>query len=168
MTAVFKIAEGRPCRACGAVLGPISSNGYDLCGNCWTSVKMSCGVSVHLSRKDDGRPVSSVTQADVNSWLAGKLLKDLKRLTNTGMVGRCEAVSGWGYGNPGAQCAKSATLMRDGHKVCGKHHGATAPVYVGDDSVNYYSVCRDIMVELAGVDGDFADVVRQVAARFPA
>lgn len=162
MAAVFKVAEGVPCRACGAVLAPMGKNDFGLCGNCWTSAILHCGGAVDLRRKDEHQP-SKITEDDVNSWLAHKLTKDVRRLTRDGMVGRCEAVSGWGYGNPGSQCAKAATEYRDGHKVCYRHKHATAPVFVSDKQADHYEMMRGNILHLAAADPLFAKMIREAA-----
>ena len=161
MEAVFKVAEGVPCHACGAVLAPVHGNEFGLCGNCWKQAVNHCGGTIDL-RKANQYKAERVTENGVNGWLAHKLVKDIRRLTKDGMVGRCEAVSGWGYGNPGTQCAKSATEHREGHKVCYRHARATAPVYVTDEQTDHYKMLSGIIRHLASVDGRFAQMIREV------
>lgn len=162
MAAVFKVAEGVPCRSCGAVLAPLGKNDFGLCGNCWTQAILYCGGTVDLRRKDQKQP-SKITEDDVNSWLAHKLVKDIRRLTRDGIIGRCEAISGWSAGNPGTQCALAAITHREGHKVCRGHFKATEPVFVSDEQSNHYEMLREIIRHLASVDGRFAQMIREVS-----
>lgn len=161
MAAIFKIAEGVPCRACGAVLAPAGGNEFGLCANCWKAVGMHCGATFDMRRGK--QRLDGITEDDVTGWLAHKLITDLKRLQRDGMVGRCEAISGWAAGHPGTQCAKPATHHRDGHRVCGKHAKATSPAYVGDVPNDPYLMLRDIMSDLTATDPRFAEIVREVA-----
>lgn len=162
MGAIYKIAQGVPCRACGAVLAPEGGNEFGLCANCWKAAAMHGGVNVDMRRTSNGR--NPMTEDVVTSWLAHKLVTDLKRLKRDGMVGRCEAISGWAAGHPGTQCAKAATHYRDGHRVCGKHAGATAPAFVGDVPNDPYLMLRDILSDLAVADRRFAEIIREVSA----
>lgn len=163
MAAVLTVAKGVPCRACGAVLAHPGRNKFDICGNCWTQVILHCSGTVDLRRRRQSKlsNPSTFTEEDVNSWLAHKLVKDIRRLTRTGIVGRCEAMSGWSSGNPGTQCACAATEHRDGHKVCGRHAKATAPVYVTDEQTDHYQMLSGIIRHLASVDVRFAQAVRE-------
>lgn len=159
-SAIYKIATGVPCRACGAVLAPASGNAFGLCQNCWNSVLVYAGHSYDMRRADPSK--SGISDQLVNSWLAHKLVKDLSRMKRDGMVGRCEALSGWSYGSPGAQCAKHATEYRDGHPVCNRHARATDPSYVGDPT-DPYLMLKAIISELADADARFAEIVAEVA-----
>lgn len=162
MAAIFKIADGVPCRACGAVLAPAHDNAFGLCAHCWTQACLFVGAEEDLRRHGGGR--GQPTDEDVTAWLGSKLVKDLKRLERTGLSSRCEAISGWAYGRPGTQCAKVATDTRDGHFVCYRHANATAPVYVGDEQSDPYIVLRDLMARLRVKDERFAAIIREVAA----
>jgi len=161
MAAIYKIAEGVSCRACGATLAPASDNAYGLCLNCWTSVKLYCGWSYDKRRNDQIE--GGITEEMVTGWLAHKLVKDLNRMKRDGMVGRCEALSGWAYGSPGSQCAKHATEYRDGHPVCYRHARATAPSFIGDPT-DPYLMLKGVIADLAATDPRFAEIIREVAA----
>lgn len=161
MTAVYKIAEGVPCRACGAVLAPAHNNEWGLCDHCWT--KLSGFAGVNFDKRRGEWDYSIIDDAKVNEWLASELVKTVKRLKKNGIAGRCEALSGWAYGTPGSQCGHVATKYRDGRRVCSLHARATNPVFVGDRESDPYEVIRDAMASLAEVDPRFAEVVREVA-----
>lgn len=162
MPRLFKIEEGVPCRACGAVSAPAHDNRWKLCDNCWTSVCLFAGISYNHARgrwNDDG-----VTDDTVTGWLARKLVKDLKRLERNGLVGRCEAVTHWQDGNRGLQCGHVATQERDGHKVCRSHAAALTNIYVTDRQADAYGTLRDILSRLVAADARLAEIVREVAA----
>lgn len=109
------LAKSIPCRACGAVRGPRAEHDNDgmeweICANCWVALQRFT---------EHGPPYSD---DDLNRWLARKLFLDLRRLQQKGIVGRCQAVSGWIYGRRGQQCALPAIIkLSDGHLVCGQH-----------------------------------------------
>lgn len=87
MATVFKVANGVPCRACGAVRAAASSNDFGLCKNCWGGVVRHCGATVDLRRRAGHKP-TEVCEEDVNSWLAHRLRLDVRRLSRDGIVGR--------------------------------------------------------------------------------
>lgn len=155
MPAAFK-TSGVPCRACGAVLATPDDNRFGLCFTCWLSARAHCGAA---AVKGD----LEVTEEGVVSWLASKLVKDITRLRRSGIVGRCEAVSGWSYGHPGSQCALPAIDHRDGHKVCGKHRTALSPTYVSDQQSDGYVMLLDMMRDLAAADPRFGEVLQEAA-----
>lgn len=160
MAAIYKIAEGVSCRACGATLAPASDNPFGLCLNCWKSVRLFA-ATIDMRRAD--ATTKTVTDEDVTGWLAHKLVKDLSRMKRDGMVGRCEALSGWAYGSPGSQCAKHATEYRDGHPVCYRHARATDPSFIGDPT-DPYLMLKSVIADLAATDSRFAEIIREVAA----
>lgn len=157
----YKVAEGVSCRACGGVLAAYHDNNFDLCKTCWTSVSLFCGAQLDMRRnRNHGRPIS---ESDVTLWIARKLEQDVRRLSNTGITGRCEAISGWAYGSPGTQCAKGATENRDGFKVCYRHARATAPQYVGSEQADQYTRFSGIILGLGRKDPRFAEMISNVA-----
>lgn len=161
MAAIYKVASGVPCRACGAVLAPAGSNEFGLCENCWTEARLHAGVTYDMRRTSPATGV--LTEDQVTAWLAHKLVKDLKRLRANGVVGRCEAVSGWVYGHQGTQCAKVATGRRDGRLVCGLHRNASQPRFVGEDPADGYEMLKVIIADLANADDRFAAIIREVS-----
>ena len=161
MAAIYKIAEGVSCRACGATLAPASDNPFALCLNCWKSVRLFSGATVDM--RSSMMATKIVTENDVTAWLAHKLVKDLSRMKRDGMVGRCEALSGWAYGSPGTQCAKHATEYRDGHPVCYRHARATDPSFIGDPT-DPYLMLKGVIADLAATDARFAQIIREIAA----
>lgn len=166
MNAIFKVAEGVPCRACGAVLAAKSDNEYGLCLTCWRSVQSAAGV--HFDMRRNTQKVPRDMGMEVASWLARKLMRDMRRTHDGYMVGRCEAISNWIEGQPGSQCAKSATEWREGHKVCARHARATSPVYVGSDKSDHYAVFTHLIASLCRKDEAFRRAVELALEREPA
>lgn len=142
------------CRACGAVRAARVDDDNDglelgVCQTCWNSF--------NRWRNSNGDP----TEDEFNQWLARKLFLDLRRLHQTGIIGRCEAVSDWLYGNRGKQCASSAITRRNGRLVCGRHLTATAPAFVEDAGRDHpYRVLGEIVRRLARVDKLFRDTLK--------
>jgi hypothetical protein len=125
------ISESVACRACGAVRGPRATSDNDgmewtVCQNCW-----------HAFGRWRGGHASDSIEADFNHWLARKLFLDLRRLDQTGIVGRCECISDWLYGRRGQQCAlRAVARLQEGHLVCRQHLNSSKRVFVDDGNPN--------------------------------
>lgn len=161
------VDNGVPCRACGGVRAPRGHNAYGVCDSCWVSIRIFSGCATDGRRHGEAitKTDADITEADVTAWLASKLVKDLKRFKRNGLVGRCEAVSGWAYGrSQGKQCAHVATQERDGHKVCRGHANATLNVYVNERQSDHYELLRDTLADLRDADPRFASIIREVSA----
>lgn len=152
MPELLTVFTGVACRTCGAVRGPRSESNNDglelgVCENCWRA----------FNRWRDER--TPATEDDFNRWLARKLFLDLRRLQQTGVVGRCEAVSDWMYGRRGQQCALPAMTRKDGHLVCGQHLSARNPAFVETtDPHQPYQMLEVIVSRLVKVDRRLLEV----------
>lgn len=164
-TAVYLIADGVSCSGCGGVLAGRHENEFSLCESCFYSVELFCGTRVNRHRTR--HPRKRITELDVSQWLANRLKREAAAFSKTGVVGRCEAISGWAYGTPGTQCARSASFRRDGHVVCATHAKASVPQYVGTETANPYTRFAAVLENLCGKDPLFAKMILDVANSLP-
>lgn len=133
------------CRACGATRAPRAEDpSLGICGNCYNQFRYSVGKHGPLD-------VDAF-----NAWLARRLYLDLRRYEQTGVIGRCEAVSEWKFDAEakarGHQCGHRAIRLRDGRRVCALHASATAPRYATEAPIDGYDHMREIMTRLARID----------------
>jgi hypothetical protein len=122
-----------------------------VCGNCWGRFTHYCG--------DDP------SADNFNKWLARQLHHTAKRLRTYGVTGRCEAVSGFIYGNRGLQCGSPAVTTRDGRRVCHSHgRVALAVEYVDESNEDVYDTFRHLIATLAKEDARFFECVQEAVA----
>lgn len=147
------LAEGVACRSCGAVRAPKAEGGFsDVCLTCWNKFTYaSKGYS------------AGAAEDNFAQWLARKVFLDIKRMERTGVIGRCEAASGWQYGRLGAQCGHTAITMRGRHRVCGLHAKADRPTFVCEPSDNPYFILQKMLVEAGKKDVSMQRCIRDAA-----
>jgi hypothetical protein len=103
------------CRCCSAV-GAVAKCDFGLCDWCWDRFRRW----LHDAK---------ATETKCNEWLAREVFMAARRLSQFGVLGRCEAMAGGdsvlidqGQLEHGRnQCKSFASQVRDGHCVCAKH-----------------------------------------------
>lgn len=146
---VFSEPPKYACRSCGAT-HLRESNLPGFCAAC----------SDTFFRFSRSRGWNGVSQNKINTWLARKLMLDLKRLALTGVTRRCEAVArgpgGWMHGF-NTQCRGHASMFRNGRRVCSQHFKATTLIFAGDRPHDPYTDLTAILAGLARTDVRFRE-----------
>lgn len=155
----FKI-EGTACSGCGGTHAIACVNDFGLCERCWTSVALSKGMEFYSTFRSLNRDFP-LSDTDVTLWIADKLEKDIGRLIKNGIVGRCEAISRWGYASSGTQCANAAHMRRDGHVVCERHARSRKIQFVGETADPYVRLAG-LIRNLSKKDQRFAKMIFDV------
>lgn len=151
--------EGMACIACGGVrAAPADGTAIEgVCLACWNGFEMGRRKLIK----------QSTIENDFNKFLARRIHTTAKRYGQTKILGRCEAISKWVQGGSrGYQCARPATMQRDGRNVCGRHGTiALRNDYVGANLIDPYQVLQDLIVRVGMADERFAALIRDAAAR---
>lgn len=137
----------RPCRLCAAKKA--SAQGfrgvprYGVCGNCWDRF-----IVWHRHRYH-----CKPTRNQFNEWLTRAFYLAAKRLKDTGVLARCEAVTGGQCGN--VQCSNAATKMRLSRPVCCVHDKIYAPTFIDQRALDPFEGLAVLMRDLARTDPRF-------------
>lgn len=164
MNALFKRQDGVGCRNCGAVqAAPETAADYGMCESCQSRYLKYCRYGNHPDN-----------EISANVWIARQLFLSARRLQKFGVTGRCEAITDGSRiefltsrgPRSGYQCARQATLLRDGRKVCAMHGKIALRILFvetgGDD--NAYGEFGRIIKELSLIDQNFLVAAEQAVA----
>lgn len=135
------------CRSCGATHAKPHDNQWKLCASCFSAVE-------YRQRK------LGLTDDAVTMFLAQRLLSDLKRAGRGKFLGRCEVISNSAAGFKGYQCAHLAADICEGRKVCESHLLTKYRTYVGEATLDEYSLFAINLQKVCQKDKRFAAAVR--------
>lgn len=163
-TSLLKRENSVACRACGALeAGPEDANGYGLCESCFRRYLKYC----RMGERSD-------SENEANIWIARQLFLSARRLEKFGVTGRCEAITDGSrveyLANQGArsgfQCARQATMLRDGRRCCNSHGKTAHLVLFVESSGNPYDEFGRIVWQMARIDRRFFDAAERALAQF--
>lgn len=152
---VMKPPDGISCRACGAVWACPPEKEDHFQGVCAT-----CNNRFSVGFKEDRDP----TIDDFNAFLMRRIQLDLKRIRRTGFAGRCEAISAGNY-TSGYQCAMSATMEKEGRRVCASHGDPSCKTSYVDSAhvIDPWLILQQLLIDLGKADSGFRGAVLTAA-----
>ncbi len=148
-----------PCKYCGGVMAKPHDNTYGMCANCYDDFRYYC------IPEDQSESLALMYLARCVRLAAIRVVRDR-------IFGRCECISKGSAANKsdfGYQCASNATQIIDGVKVCGSHARSARAgsatfmrdYQIGQNRHEAYRYFMQPLAELAAVDADFANVMRE-------